>query len=102
MRKRMPETQYRASRVCRVLGNPTAYQILKALYGARKKPREIAADLGISSTLVSQTLRIMRNVDVVRYETKGKEKIYWIKDNSIYRICRALEEFVVRIRRRGW
>lgn len=30
-RKRMPEKDYRASRGARVLGNPTAYQIMKTL-----------------------------------------------------------------------
>jgi DNA-binding transcriptional regulator GbsR (MarR family) len=98
----MPETQYRASRVCRVLGNPTAYQIIKALSSSKKKPREIAAELGLSLTLVSQTLRVMRNVDIVRYKTEGKEKIYWIKDNSMYRICKSLERFVIRMRHKGW
>jgi DNA-binding transcriptional regulator GbsR (MarR family) len=102
MRRKMPETQYRASRVCRVLGNPTAYQIVKSLYGSRKKPNEIAEKLGISQTLVSQTLRIMRNVDIVRYETKGKEKIYWIKDKSIYGICKTLERFVAAMRHKTW
>ena len=98
----MPETEYRASRVCRVLGNPTAYQIIKTLYGSRRKPGEIAEKLGVSSTLISQTLRVMRNVDVVRYETRGKEKIYWIKDRSIYEICKTLEKFVVTMRHKGW
>jgi DNA-binding transcriptional ArsR family regulator len=102
MRKKMPETQYRASRLCRVLGNPTAYQIIKALSGSKRKPREIAAELGLSLALVSQTLRIMRNVDIVRYKTEGKEKIYWIKDSSMYRICKALERFVARMRHKSW
>lgn|GEM_PF-2081806 len=56
----MPEIQYRASRVCRALGNPTAYQILKILLGKRKTPSKIADELGISKTLVSATLRILK------------------------------------------
>jgi DNA-binding transcriptional ArsR family regulator len=98
----MLETQYRASRVCRILGNPTAYQILKLLHGSKKTPSEIAKKMGISLTLASATLRILRNIDIIRYETKGKEKIYWIKDKTIPEICGNLEKFVNRIRFRNW
>lgn len=98
MRKKMLETEYRASRVCRVLGNPTAYQILKILMGKRMTPRDIAIKMGVSETLVSATLRNLRNIDVVRYETRWREKIYWIKDETIPAICTLLEKFVIRTR----
>ncbi len=98
----MPETDYRASRLCRVLGNPTAYQIVKSLIGKKKTPSEIADELGISTPLVSATLRILRNVDVVRYDTKRKEKVYWIKDDIILEICDMLEKFVTRIRQKAY
>jgi len=98
----MPETEYRASRLCRVLGNPTAYQMVKSLIGKRKTPSEIANEMGISYTLTSATLRILRNVDVVRYETKGKEKVYWIKDDLILEVCDMFEKFVVRMRQKAY
>jgi len=41
------------------------------------------------------------NVDIIRYETKGKEKIYWIKDEIIPEICNILERFVVRMRQKS-
>ncbi len=94
----MPENQYRASRVCRILGNPTAYQIVVLLLNSKYKPSEIAEKLGLSLSLISHTLRILRNIDLLRYETKGKVKVYWIKDKTISQVCRMLEEFVVRIR----
>ena len=34
----MPETMYRASRCCRILGNPTAYLILRFLGNNRRSP----------------------------------------------------------------
>ncbi|MEO0206741.1 MAG: ArsR family transcriptional regulator [candidate division WOR-3 bacterium] len=102
MRKKMPETEYRASRICRVLGNPTAYQIVKLLLGRKVTPGEIAKEMGISETLASVTLRTLRNVDIVRYETKGKEKIYWIKDELIDKICRILEKLVIKMRTKNW
>jgi DNA-binding transcriptional ArsR family regulator len=98
MRKKMLETQYRASRVCRILGNPTAYQIMRLLLDSKLQPSAIARKMGISLSLVSNTLRNLRNLDILRYETKGKEKRYWIKDPKILDICTALEEFVSTMR----
>lgn len=98
----MLETEYRASRICRVLGNPTAYQIIKVLLKSKKTPSTITKELKISKTLVSSTLRILRNTDLVRYETKGKEKIYWIKDDSVINITRLLEKFVKKMRKKSW
>lgn len=102
MRKKMPETEYRASRICRVLGNPTAYQVIKVLLGSKKTPSEIAKKLGLSLSLVSATLRILRNIDLLRYKTKGKEKIYWIKDDTVFTITRLLEKFVGKMRLKNW
>ncbi len=102
MRKRMLETEYRASRLCRVLGNPTAYQIAKFLLGKKKRPIEIAMELGISLPLVSITLRNLRNIDIVRYDTIRNEKVYWIKDETIFEIIRALEKFATRMRLKIW
>ena len=98
----MLETDYRASRVCRILGNPTAYRVLKALLGERKTPSALARELGLSIHTVSFTLRSLRNVDLVRYDTRGREKIYWIKEDVISRVCGVLETFVGRVRRKVW
>ena len=98
----MPETQYRASRVCRVLGNPTAYQIVHLLLNAKLRPSDIADEMGISLTLASATLRTLRNVDVLRYETRGKEKIYWIKETRIQKVLDGLETFVTTMRNKAY
>ena len=102
MRKKMHETEYRASRVCRVLGNPTAYAIVKVLLKKEASPSVLAASIGLSLPLVSATLRTLRNVDVVRYETRGNERTYYIKDKAVADTCRALESLVNRMRRKSF
>ncbi|MEO0205727.1 MAG: winged helix-turn-helix domain-containing protein [candidate division WOR-3 bacterium] len=103
MRAKMNETDYRASRVCRVLGNPTAYQIVRLLLdGVKRTPGQISEEIGISLPLVSMTLRTLRNVDIVRYITARKNKFYWIKDNTIFDIWNSLSKFVSRMRERDW
>jgi DNA-binding transcriptional ArsR family regulator len=101
-KRKMPETQYRASRVCRILGNPTAYQIIKSLSRAEKTPSLLAAEIDVSISTVSDTLRNLRNIDVVRYETKLNERIYWMKDATILEILDKLETFVQHIRVKKW
>ena len=98
MRRRMPETQYRGSRFCRILGNPTAYQILRLLMKKPKSPTELVKDTGLSLQTISDTLRNLRNIDVVRYETVVKNKIYFLKDVYLKRILTDIEVFVDRMR----
>jgi len=96
----MPETMYRASRSCRILGNPTAYLMLRFIGTRRKTPTEISQGLEVSLSVVSVTLRQLRNLDLVRYETKGKTKEYWVKDRKVLDILFTLEACVKTVRKK--
>ncbi len=98
----MSETHYRASRLCRILGNPTAYQILKILCQGKRKPSEIANQIGLSRKTISDTLRNLRQVDLVRYDTVMKNRIYFLKDNLIKKILAVLEDYADRMRLKKW
>ncbi|MGB9721378.1 MAG: ArsR/SmtB family transcription factor [bacterium] len=101
-RRPMLETHYRASRFCRVLGNPTAYQILKILSRGKKTPSELANEIGLSRRTISDTLRNLRQVDLVRYDTVKKNKLYFLKDYLIKKILVVLEDYADRMRFRKW
>jgi len=95
----MPETQYRASRFCRIMGNPTAYQIIRCLIKRRRStPSGIVEDIGLSLQTICDTLRNLRNIDVIRYETINKNKVYFLKDEKIVDILEDIERFVRRAR----
>lgn len=96
----MPETMYRASRCCRVIGNPTAYLILRCLGSGRRTPSQISHQLRMSLPSISITLRELRNVDLVRYETRGSSREYWIKDPRVLEVLSVLEDFVGQMRRK--
>lgn len=98
----MPETEYRASRVCRMLGNPTAYQVIKSLFKCEKTPSQLAHEIGVSVATISDVLRNLRNIDVVRYEVKTNERVYWIKKPVVVEILLKLEKFVETIRVQQW
>lgn len=101
-RKPMRETWYRASRWFRVLGNPTAYRVMKRLGPDRKTVTRLASEMGLGLNNMSYTLRQLRQVDLVRYETDGKNKVYWVKDSETLALMLRVEAAVDRMRARGW
>ena len=94
----MPETMYRASRLFRVLGNPTAYLILRSLGRGRKTPGEMSEELGIHVTTISVTLRNLRQVDLVRYVTRGRHKVYWLKEMAVGKLLEKAESLIDMMR----
>jgi DNA-binding transcriptional ArsR family regulator len=96
-RSRVPELYYRSSRICRVLGNPTAYQILKILIKNRKAPSALADELKLSLPTKSIALRHLRQIDLVRYENLREGKVYFIKDDTVVSILNQLEVLVKRL-----
>ncbi len=98
----MPETMYRASRCCRVLGNPTAYLVVRCLGTRRKTPGELSRALQVPLPTISMTLRHLRQMDLVRYLTGGKGKVYWVKDRRVLAILDTIEAWVQAMcRKRG-
>ena len=98
MRKKIPELHYRSSRICRILGNPTAYELLKVLAKKEMKPTRIAAEFGLSLQTICDALRSLRQLDLVRYETRRDGKYYFIKDAVVLSVMREIERLVMRIR----
>jgi len=76
------------------MGNPTAYEVLTLLGDKRMTPDELAASLGVSIATVSQVLRVLRNLDLVRYEVNWRQHLYWIKSGVVRRVMQDLERLV--------
>ncbi len=102
VKKRIPELRYRASRICRVLANPTAYEILHILKKGAKTPVELSEILGVHISTVSHVLKSLRQLDLVRYDVKFRERVYWIKEETILSVMSGLEEMVKRIKTREY
>lgn len=80
-----------------MLGNPTAYQILKILIKNRKAPSALADELKLSLPTISIALRHLRQIDLVRYENLREGKVYFIKDDTVVSILNQLEVLVKRL-----
>lgn len=102
VKRKVPELYYRCSRICRVLGNPTAYQILKILMRNRKSTSAIADELRLSLPTISIALRHLREIDLVRYDNMREGKIYFIKDKTVVSILDQLEVLTKRLRSREY
>jgi predicted transcriptional regulator len=92
----MDETEYRESRLCRLLGNPVIYQLVVLLdQGGPTTPSGLAKLAGRSVQTVSGHLGKLRAADIVRYDTAGKEVRYWLKHHGETRaLFKALEKIV--------
>ena len=93
---RMEERAYRQSRLCRLLGNPLAFSIVRLLAENKDiSPSQVARGVGRSVSRVSHVLAALRMTEVVRYETDGKQARYRLKHpREIRQILSALEKFI--------
>jgi hypothetical protein len=76
----MDETEYRQSRICRLLGNPVIYQLIVLLdNGGPTTPSMLAKRAGRSVQTSSTHVAKLRTADLVRYDSDGKNVRYWLK-----------------------
>src|SRR5438552_15051358 len=91
----MDEKRYRESRLCRLLGNPIVYQLVVLLDDGQLTLSKLAKLIGRQVSTISIHLGKLRAVDVVRYDTSGKETRYWLKHKSEMKgLLRMLEKVV--------
>ena len=92
----MEERAYRQSRLCRVLGNPLAFSIVSLLVENKDiTPSQISRGVGRSVSRMSHVLAALRMMEVVRYETNGKQASYRLKHpRQIRQILSALGHFI--------
>ncbi|HEY3596425.1 MAG TPA: metalloregulator ArsR/SmtB family transcription factor [Paraburkholderia sp.] len=67
----------------RLLGDPTRLRIVLACVDERRAVGAIAQVLGLSPSLVSHHLRLLRAARVVRAEREGKQVFYVAADRHI-------------------
>lgn len=97
--KPMKEALYRESRVAKALGEPARYLIINLLLEhGPLSVSEVTERIHRSQPTVSHHLSVLRNLEIVRYETKPDGVSYWIKyPREISRIIETLRQFTRRI-----
>lgn len=79
----MEEIPYKASRLLKALGNPKAYALVQLLLREEVLTvEEMSWKLNRSPWAVSKILRPLRDLEVVRYQKKGRHSLYTLKDRK--------------------
>jgi predicted transcriptional regulator len=86
----------RTSQFCRILGNPLAYRIVRMLDGKRRRPVELARELGASATSIVNQLKHLKLAGIVRTRSSGirrggRKVEYWLDSPAVGRAVGDLE-----------
>jgi DNA-binding transcriptional ArsR family regulator len=79
----------------RLMGDPTRLRIILACQGEPTPVGDIAARLGLSPSLVSHHLRLLRSARVLRAQRRGKQMLYCAADHHIRCVIADMLEHVV-------
>ncbi|MFM7064301.1 MAG: ArsR/SmtB family transcription factor, partial [Actinomycetes bacterium] len=69
-------TRVAVAALFKALGNPTRVAIVDVLSDGPRCVHELVRTLGVDQPLVSQHLRVLRDVDLLSTERRGKEVVY--------------------------
>ena len=72
---------------CRAMGNATRLQILHILRERPMTVSEIMEELGLSQSMVSRQLSVLRAVNVVVGNRRGNEMVYHLTNEKISEVC---------------
>ena len=96
MKRTTDDDVRRGSQLCRILGNPIAYRIVRILGGGRRRPMELAKELGVSASAVVNQLKPLKIAGVVRFQSTGFRRAgrkveYYLADPGLARRLDVLE-----------
>jgi len=80
--------------IFRLLGDPTRLGIVLAVAAAARPVGAVAEDLGLSPSLVSHHLRLLRAARLVRAERRGKQVLYVLADDHVRAVIADMAEHV--------
>ncbi len=80
--------------VFHLMGDPSRLSILLFVLGGPRAVAEIAAATGLSASLVSHHLRLLRGGRLVRASRRGKQVFYAIDDAHISSVLSDMAEHV--------
>ena len=80
--------------VFRLLGDPTRLAIVLAVGDGARPVGAVAESLGLSASLVSHHLRLLRAARLVRAERQGKQVFYSLADHHVRDVIEDMAEHV--------
>ena len=83
------ETLYKLAATFKVLGDPTRTKVISALLQEELCVCDLASLIGISQSAISHQLRVLRNMNLVKYRKDGRIAYYSLDDDHISSILMA-------------
>ncbi len=83
--------------VFHLMGDPSRLSILLFVLDGPRAVAEIAAATGLSASLVSHHLRLLRSGRLVRAERRGKQVFYTVDDAHIRSVLTDMAEHVAEL-----
>ncbi len=77
---------YRLADLFKIFGDPTRIRILHALSGQELCVCDIADTLGMTQSAISHQLRVLKQIQLVKYRRDGKTIYYSLADSHVYTI----------------
>jgi len=82
-------TLFKLAEIFKVLGDPTRTKIISALLQEELCVCDLTVLIGISQSAVSHQLRVLRNMNIVKYRKDGRIAYYSLDDEHISAILTA-------------
>lgn len=82
-------TLLKLAAIFKVLGDPTRTKIISALLQEELCVCDLASLIGISQSAISHQLRVLRNMNLVKYRKDGRIAYYSLDDDHISSILTA-------------
>jgi DNA-binding transcriptional ArsR family regulator len=89
----MKEEAFKASIVCKLLGNTTRCRIMKLLANDRMTPGQLGKKLAKSPAVISNQLAKLRAAGLVRFKRERGGLMYWPKVSGVAKLVNSLENF---------
>ncbi len=85
----------------RILGDPTRMKVVQALSRGELCVCDLAAMLGVGRTAISNHLRLLRGMRLVKYRRDGKLAYYCLADDHIAALLKGCLEHVQELQGPG-
>ncbi len=82
-------TLFKLAATFKVLGDPTRTKVISALLQEELCVCDLASLIGISQSAISHQLRVLRNMNLVKYRKEGRIAYYSLDDDHISSILTA-------------
>lgn len=89
------ETIHAMAEMFKVMGDPTRLRILSLLAEEELCVGELADHLAVSQSAVSHQLRILRALNIVRFQKMGREVLYSLADDHVRDILSRTIEHIL-------